>query len=398
MKPLASKSLITSFLVLALLIPISMVSSLVDERKQRQNEVYAEMSTSWGGENTVLGGLFLSSANETVMPDRSVIDGNITAEVRQKGIFKIPFYTANLIVKGSFNNTPWHEGKQTLNLSIFNNHSVEIKYVRINGAEVPFTLKSNNSIPNALTIGNYTTDRLKTNGKTEITVSAAVKGIDKLMFQQLSRKTDIAVKSNWIDPAFTGSILPSARTVDHTGFHAKWELTTILNTSGKSHHLLNEEDSFGVSLFMPVNVYSLTDRSIKYAILFIGFTFLAFFLFEIFGQLRIHPFQYLLVGFALTIFYLLLLSFSEFMSFALSYFIASSATIGLITMYSAKILQAKKRTFTMAGMLVILYSFLYILLQLDQYSLILGSTALFIVLASVMYMTRNVNWYELQER
>jgi inner membrane protein len=86
------------------------------------------------------------------------------------------------------------------------------------------------------------------------------------------------------------------------------------------------------------------------------------------------------------------------MSFALSYFIASSATIGLITMYSAKILQAKKRTFTMAGMLIILYSFLYILLQLDQYSLILGSTALFIVLASVMYLTRNVNWYELQER
>jgi inner membrane protein len=172
----------------------------------------------------------------------------------------------------------------------------------------------------------------------------------------------------------------------------------MLNTSGKSHHLLSEEDSFGVSLFMPVNVYSLTDRSIKYAILFIGFTFLAFFLFEIFGQLRIHPFQYLLVGFALTIFYLLLLSFSEFMSFTLSYFIASSATIGLITMYSAKILQAKKRTFTMAGMLVILYSFLYILLQLDQYSLILGSIALFIVLASVMYLTRNVNWYELQER
>jgi inner membrane protein len=398
MKPLASKSLITSFLVLALLIPISMVSSLVDERKQRQNEVYAEMSSSWGGENTVLGGVFLSFANETVLPERTEIDGNITAEVRKKGIFKIPFYTANLIIKGSFNSTPWREGKQTLNLSIFNNHSVEIKYVRINGAEVPFTLRTNNSIPDALTIGNYTTDRLKTNGKTEITVSATIKGIDKLMFQQLSRKTDIAIKSNWTDPAFTGSILPSERTVDHTGFHAKWELTTMLNTSGKSHHLLNEEDSFGVSLFMPVNVYSLTDRSIKYAILFIGFTFLAFFLFEIFGQLRIHPFQYLLVGFALTIFYLLLLSFSEFMSFALSYFIASSATIGLITMYSAKILQAKKRTFTMAGMLIILYSFLYILLQLDQYSLILGSTALFIVLASVMYLTRNVNWYELQER
>ncbi len=398
MKPLASKSLITSFLVLALLIPISMVSSLVDERKQRQNEVYTEMSSSWGGENTTLGGIFLSFANETVMPDKSEIDGNITAEVRQKGIFKIPFYTANLIIKGSFNNSPRREGKQTLNLSIFNNQSVEIKYVRINGTEVPFSLRTNSSIPNSLIIGSYSSDTIMANSRTEITLSVSIKGIDKLMFQQLSKKTDITLKSNWTDPAFTGSILPSSRKVDHNGFNAKWELSSLLNSSGKAPQILGEEDSFGVSLFMPVNVYSLTDRSIKYAILFIGFTFLAFFLFEIFGQLRIHPFQYLLVGFALTIFYLLLLSFSEFMSFALSYFIASFATIGLITMYSAKILKAKKRTFTMAGMLVILYSFLYILLQLDQYSLILGSVALFIVLASVMYLTRDINWYELQEK
>jgi len=276
---------------------------------------------------------------------------------------------------------------------------VEIKYVRINGVEVPFTLRANNNIPNALIIGNYSSigNRNDTD-KTEITVSVSIKGIDKLMFQQISKKTDIALKSNWIDPSFTGSMLPSKRSIDQNGFQAKWELTSLLNSSGKSPQILSEDDSFGVSLFMPVNVYSLTDRSIKYAILFIGFTFLAFFLFEIFGQLKIHPFQYLLVGFALTIFYLLLLSLSEFMNFALSYFIASTATIGLIVMYSAKILYAKSRTFIMGGMLTILYAFLYILLQLDQYSLLLGSMALFIVLASVMYLTRNVNWYELQER
>ncbi len=399
MKPLATKSLITAFLLLSLLIPISMVSSLVDERKLRQSEVYTDMSSSWGGENTVLGGIFLSFANETAMPEKSVIDGTITAEVRQKGIFKIPFYTANLIIKGSFNNASILDGKKTVNLSIFNNHSVEIKYVRINGVEVPFTLRANNNIPNSLIIGNYSSigNRGDT-GKTEITVSASIKGIDRLMFQQLSRKTDISLKSNWKDPSFTGSTLPSKRSVDQNGFQAEWEISSLMNSSGKSPQILSEDDSFGVSLFMPVNVYSLTDRSIKYAILFIGFTFLAFFLFEIFGNLKIHPFQYLLVGFALTIFYLLLLSLSEFMNFTLSYFAASLATIGLIVMYSAKILLAKSRTFIMGLMLTILYSFLYILLQLDQYSLILGSVALFFVLASVMYLTRDVNWYELQER
>lgn len=398
MKPLASKSLITSFLVLALLIPVTMVSSLVDERKQRQSDVYTEMSSSWGGENTVLGGIFLSSANESIMPESSIIDGNITAEIRQKGIFKIPFYTANLIIKGSFNKLPGRVKKKTLTLSVFNNQSVEIMSVKINGTEIPITLKTHNINTNTLITGNLSKNILRENSKNEITVSVSIKGIDKLMFQQLSKKTAITLKSNWTDPAFTGSILPSSREVNNNGFQAKWELTNFINPSGNSPYISSEEDSFGVSLFMPVNVYSLTDRSIKYAILFIGFTFLAFFLFEIFGQLKIHPFQYLLVGFALTIFYLLLLSFSEFMSFDLSYFIASAATIGLITMYSAKILQAKNRTFIMGGMLSILYSFLYILLQLDQYSLILGSVALFIVLASVMYLTRNINWYELQDK
>ncbi|HNX23987.1 MAG TPA: cell envelope integrity protein CreD [Spirochaetota bacterium] len=399
MKPLASKSLITSFLVLALLIPVSMVSSLVDERKLRQSEVYTGMSNSWGGENTVLGGIFLSFANETAMPDKTEIDGNIAAETRQKGIFKIPFYTANLIIKGTFNSPSAREGKKILNLSLFNNHSAEVKYVRINGIEVPFSLRANNNIPNALIIGNYSD--IKNSGdinKTDITVSVSIKGIDKLMFQQISKNTNITLKSNWTDPSFTGSILPSKRTIEPEGFQAKWELSSLLNASGKSPRILSEEDSFGFSLFMPVNVYSLTDRSIKYAVLFIGFTFLAFFLFEIFGQLKIHPFQYILVGFALTIFYLLLLSLSEFINFALSYSAASAATIGLITLYSGKILLARKRTFIMGGMLTMLYSFLYILLQLDQYSLILGSVALFIVLASIMYLTRDVNWYELQER
>lgn len=399
MKPLAAKSFITVFLLLALLIPISMVSSLVDERKVRQDEVYTEMSGLWGGQNTVLGGIFLSSAGETLMPDKSSIEGTVTAEVRQKGIFKIPFYTANLVIKASFTDTSNPEGKKTLNLSILNNHRVEIKYVRINGTEVPFSLRANSSIPDALIIGSYKSiAALSGTGNREITVSASVKGINRLMFQQISGKTDISLKSNWPDPSFTGSILPSKRTVDQNGFQAEWKLDGLLSSAGSSQRIVNEDGSFGVSLFMPVNAYSLTDRSIKYAILFIGFTFLAFFLFEIFGQLRIHPFQYLLAGFALTIFYLLLLSLSEFLSFALSYFIASSATIGLITLYSGKILKAKKRTLMMGVMLILLYSFLYILLQLEQYSLLLGSSALFIVLASVMYLTRDINWYELQDR
>jgi len=399
MKPLAAKSLITVALLLGLLIPISMVSSLVDERKQRQAEAVTAMSGSWGGTNTVIGGLFFSSGGETVMPEKTEIDGEINAEIRQKGIFKIPFYTANLIIKANFDNSSTNDGKKILNLSIFNNNTPEIKYVRINGAEVPFSVRVNGSIPNALIIGNYPGIRnSEGKGGNVITVSLSLKGIDRLMFLQISKKTVLTLMSDWTDPNFTGSILPAKRVIEKNGFHANWELSELLNSSGKSLQILSEDETFGVSLFMPVNVYTQTDRSIKYAILFIGFTFLAFFLFEIFGSLRIHPFQYLLVGFALIIFYLILLSLSEFLNFTVSYLIASASTITLIVMYSRKILMTKGRTFLMGAMLAILYTFLYILLQLEQYSLLLGSIALFAVLAAVMYLTRNLNWYELQER
>lgn len=395
MKPLAAKSMVTVFLLLALLIPISMVSSLVDERKSRLGQVYRDMERSWGGENTALGGVFISAGTETIVPERSIITGTVKAEVRERGIFKIPFYTAELVIRGNFNASM--RDNRRINLSIFDN-GAEIKNVKINGRDVPFYSYRNENIPNALVIAKYTGGGdSKDGGRNEVAVTVNIKGINKLLFQQISGKTEISLKSNWKDPGFTGSVMPSSRSIDENGFQARWELSGLINSTGNSPQIFSEEDSFGVSLFIPVNVYTLTDRSIKYAILFIGLTFLAFFLFEIFGRLKIHPFQYLLVGFALTIFYLLLLSLSEFMSFGLSYFIASLATIGLIVMYSAKILMARSRTFIMGGMLVILYAFLYILLQMEQYSLLLGSAALFFVLASVMYLTRNVNWYEIQE-
>jgi len=392
------KSGITIFLVLALLVPISMISSLVDERKARQGNVYSHMSTLWGGDNTAVGGLFLSRGSDIVVPDMTEINAVVDVEVRQKGIFKIPFFSAKMVIKGIFENTARLAGKNKINLLVFNNNAIEVKYVKVNGKDIPAYLYANNKIVNANVLSAYNhAEHHGNGGRIEVVTAISIKGIDKLMFQQISKKTGISVTSNWTDPNFTGSLLPAARTIDEKGFRATWEMSEQMSQSGKSLQVLGEENLFGLSLFMPVNIYSLTDRSIKYAILFIGLTFMAYFLFEVFGKLKIHPFQYLLVGFALTIFYLLLLSLSEFLSFALSYFIASSAVIVLITLYSRNMLRARARSIIMGIMLTMLYLFLYILLQLEQYSLLLGSSALFVLLASVMYLTRNINWYELQD-
>lgn len=153
------------------------------------------------------------------------------------------------------------------------------------------------------------------------------------------------------------------------------------------------ESAFGVDLYLPVDVYQKTERSVKYGMLFLVLTFLAFFLFEVFSPVSLHPMHYLLVGSALCLFYVLLLSISEHISFGNAYAIASAGIIALISGYSFTILRGRRRAFAMSGMLVLLYSYLYVLLQAEDYALLLGSIGLFVILAAVMYLTRKVDWY-----
>ena len=163
------------------------------------------------------------------------------------------------------------------------------------------------------------------------------------------------------------------------------------NFSGIGSAMLSS--SYGTKLFLSVDHYHKTMRSVKYAILFILLTFVAFFLLEIMGGVRIHPFQYLLVGLAMSVFFLLLLSLSEHMQFALSYAAASAATIGIISAYSTRLLLRKRRSLFFGLFLVLLYVCLFVLLQLEDYALLLGSTIVFLVLGFVMYITRKIDWY-----
>lgn len=153
--------------------------------------------------------------------------------------------------------------------------------------------------------------------------------------------------------------------------------------------------TFGVDLLLSVDEYQKTMRTAKYAIMFISLTFLTFFMIELLSQNIIHPVQYLLIGFALLIFYILLLSISEYMLFKFAYLIASGAIIGMITIYSYGVLSDKLKSAIIFGVLIVLYGYLYILLQLQDFALLLGSLGLFAVLAIVMYLTRNINWFDI---
>jgi inner membrane protein len=231
-----------------------------------------------------------------------------------------------------------------------------------------------------------------------LTFSATVrfKGTGNLSFIPTGRETKIEASSSWPDPSFTGANLPDLRTVKDSGFIADWRVLALNRTfpqQWKTDTYDLARGAFGVSLIVPVDTYQQTTRSVKYAILIILLTFTAFFLIEWIYQRPIHSLQYILVGFALCIFYTLLLSFSEYIGFNGAYGVAAIATIGLITWYVASILRSAGMSAFISVLLTVQYGFVFILIQLQDYALLMGSVGLFVSLAAVMYFSRKIKWH-----
>jgi inner membrane protein len=217
-----------------------------------------------------------------------------------------------------------------------------------------------------------------------------------LKFVPVGKTTDIEISSVWNTPSFTGAFLPDERQINDSGFVAKWNILQ-LNRNFPQTWVNNkyniEESAFGVNLLLPVDQYQKSMRSAKYAIMFIALTFIIFLFVEILNKKRIHPVQYILVSFGLLLFYTLLLSLAEHIGFNLAYVISGAAIVGLITSYSQSIFKKTKLTLIMGGALSFLYIFLFVVLQLQDFALILGSIGLFIILAIIMYLSRKIDCY-----
>ena len=232
-------------------------------------------------------------------------------------------------------------------------------------------------------------------------------GIERQNYVPVGKNNKVHAKSAWPHPQFGGDFLPSVRdrTINDAGFDANWQVSSLSTTAQKQ--ILDLEngiardgprgglESFSIGFVEPVNVYSLAERATKYGLLFIALTFAAFFMFEIMKQLPIHPVQYLLVGLALAMFFLLMVSLSEHIEFALAYLIASAACILLIGFYLSYVLRNWKRGVGFAVALTALYGALYGLLISESNALVMGSILLFAVLAAVMVATRKIDWYSL---
>ena len=427
------KLIVIGFLMLALLIPLSMVSGLIAERQARHEQTANEVANSWGLQQTLTGPvlrvpyvvrnkddkgkeMIVAQLDAMFLPEDLRVDGRIAPERRSRGIFEVAVYRAHLSWKGSFRRPDfkawgiaerdivWQEAELMFGVPDMRGlrrgvrmtwAGQRLDLVPGGAAEGMWTRGLRTPVPG---LGGGAADRLF-----PFAFDLVLDGSRSLQFLPMGRQTTVKLTAPWPDPSFVGAYLPESRKITQSGFEATWSVPYFGRSYPQQWLLGNAEkvapqdalnaSAFGVDLFLPVDAYQKTERSLKYGVLFLLLTFLTFFLYEVFNPFSLHPLQYLLVGSALCLFYLLLLSISEHAPFGLAYMVASAATVALIGGYSAAILRGKLRALGTAAALAALYGYLYVLLQLEDYALLLGSVGLFAILTLVMYVTRRIDWY-----
>ena len=426
------KMIFIGIIIVVLLIPLVLIRGVVTERQERRYEAVYDVGSKWGGIQTITGPVltipyttYYKDEKDVVrsrvayvqyLPDQVNMSAHIKTEVRRRGIFDVPVYTLDLQCDGLFSEvalddedfmddvlwdrvhlfvgiTDMRGMQQTVDIRLNDEH-----YAFEPGAVVSdlFSSGMHADVPKSLILEK----------PLQFHFSMQLNGSEELYFMPSGKETSVAVTSTWSDPSFSGSYLPIDYEVTKEGFQANWHISYLSRNYPQSWKnesidftLLGSsimESGFGVTLFMSVDHYHKVTRSVKYGFLFIALTFAAFFLFEMMSKLSIHPFQYLLVGFAMSLFYLLLLSLSEHLGFTFSYIISSVCTIGLIVGYSSHALVLKKRTIILSVLLILLYVCMFILLQLEDYALLYGTGLLLVVLASIMFLTRKVDWYSVK--
>lgn len=414
--------IIIAFLTLVLLIPSIMIQSLISERKDRRDEAAGEISEKWGNRQIITGPILTvpykyyikdqdNNLVQTIkyahfLPEDLIVDGLLNPEIRYRGIYEVVVYNSQLFISGKFESPDltdlkipskdilWQDAFLSLGISdmkgIKDFIDVDwnsIKYSANPGIETKDVISSGISIR-----PNIAAEKKEYNFKIDLILN----GCFGLFFSPVGKETKVELKSDWPNPSFAGNFLPVDRDINSNGFSANWKILHLNRNfpqkwTGSQHKV--SDSIFGVNLLLSVDEYQKTMRTAKYAIMFISLTFLTFFMIELLSKKVIHPIQYLLIGFALLIFYTLLLSISEYIVFKFAYLIASIGIIILISLYAKSVLTDLIQTIIISGVLIILYGYLYILLQLQDYALLMGSIGLFFVLAVVMYLTRKIDWF-----
>ncbi|MCY1719866.1 cell envelope integrity protein CreD [Prolixibacteraceae bacterium Z1-6] len=429
-RKLSFKLFIIGFLVILLLIPKVMILSLINERSTNASEATHEAMSKWSDAQTVTGPVLTIPYQEkvynedkgkvevfiheaTFLPKQMNITGTIKPEKLYRSIFDVIVYQSELQIDGSFDfpdfadlnipaeNVLWDQAQLLLSIGDLRgiNEAVRIKWSE---KELTFSPGLNHKSIGDRGISVQLPEW--TNRESyAFNLKLGLKGSESILFTPVGEETTVQLTSTWNDPGFIGNFLPTDRSITQDGFEANWSVLHFNRnfpqqwtdkTSSTVNYTAFHQSDFGVQLVSMANHYQKNTRSAKYSILIILIIFIVFFMYEVFSKQRIHPFQYIMVGSALTLFYLLLLSFSEHLGFDMAYLISAAAVIVLVFLYSRTFMAKFKSSVGVALAIAACFGFVFILLQLESFALLAGSIGLFILLALLMYTTRKVNWYK----
>jgi inner membrane protein len=456
------KLLLVCLIALALIIPLTMVYALVWDRQSQSETAQSAINAGWGGPQVLAGPVVVvpfrttETQNETgsdgktttrtvevekllyISPTENKVSTSVRPEERRKSIYRSVLYEAQVKGHAAFALPPdLPRFGVTAETLLWDRAELRLGASDARGLTNGGTLVAN-GVPLPVQPGKgpgatggqgfFAFVPWTGEGTLAVDYTFGLRGSRSLSLVPRGGHTTWDVASSWQSPSFGGAFLPEKPAISDKGFKANYTvdklalgqapvatedqgppaiddgsgnataLATVATTDRVSESVSGQALAVTVGLIEPVNLYSKVDRSVKYGFLFIGFTFLAFLLFDIVGGARVAAAEYLMTGAGLVLFFVLLLAFAEVIGFTGAYLVASSAIIGLLTAYSAAVLKSWKRARFIGALLIGLYALLFVLLNLEAWSLLIGSVLLFVALAGVMYATRNVDWNNVGRR
>lgn len=422
---LGLKMALLAMLALCYGLPLALIADTVNDRSRLLESARAEITSSWGHAQTLLGPLLLVPHDSVrgrdealILPDQLSIDVALQPQIRHRGMFEAVVYTSEVKLSGRFR---WQErdgeGVGAITRLRFSGARLmlaagDLRGLRISSATidgVPLTFEPSTRGPEMVAerrrkaaidaaIGGLDAARLADGVRFEISFS--LNGSERIAFEPAGNLTEVKVSAPWADPGFFGPFRPVQQRIGEDRFDANWQVSILgrgfgnagTSADGSSATLIKRlaDSAFGVNLVQPVTPYRGVDRMLKYGLLTVGCVFALYLAFEIAGRSRLHPVQYALSGAAMALFPLLLLSVGEHMGFVVAYVVAATGVVAQTAWYTWHATHQRRFTLLFATGSAALFAYLYLLLQAENWSLLGGSLALFAALTGLMYATRNI--------
>ncbi|HEY1463343.1 MAG TPA: cell envelope integrity protein CreD [Terriglobales bacterium] len=424
------KLIVVCFLALLMAIPATLVDNVVQDRTSRAAEVAQEISTYVGGKQTFLGPTLaipysippISKEYSTqygvyfVFPAKASADFHVATEERRRSLFKVPVFQADSKFDASFDLASVPSSAPAGAIFDWSRAEIVVGVSDARGALADATITADGKTftlgPSAISqnmsfggdqnlklvlLGANVGDIAKPNKQFNVASALRFSGAQRIAVLAYGKTTNLTMQGDWASPGFDGGFLPVHRTVAHDGFKAEWSIPFIargVRSEGSSEAVTGlDATALGVSFIEVADPYQSVNRAVKYMPLFVGLVFLSYFVFEVTTKKRLHPAQYILVGIAQIIFYLLLLSLAERIGFDFGFLIAGLATVALLSANAGWIFASRKQGWRAFSVFSLLYVLIYMLLRLEDNSLLVGAIASFLAVAAVMYFTRKIDWY-----